>query len=177
MPRVKVPVPPEESKPIEQPPVAPVEQPQPAPPAAEPPQNAHSQPNNQKLIYVAFIVVLLIMLGVIFNLAHSKNDNASSSSSKSNQESIKLSEQIGRYVQLPSGDTPILATVKDANKLKSQSPVFFKYVQNGDKILLYRKSSEAIVYRPSTKKVIVIAPFSENGSTSTDTSTQGANSQ
>lgn len=63
---------------------------------------------------------------------------------------------IGRLVDLPSGETPTLATVNDPTKLKDQS--FFANAKVGDQVLIYTQAKKAILYRPSTNKIIEIAP-------------------
>ncbi len=71
-------------------------------------------------------------------------------------ETSQLIATVGRLVELPANETPTLATVSDASKLKSQS--FFANAQNGDRVLIYTQSKRAILYRPSTNKIIEIAP-------------------
>ncbi len=64
--------------------------------------------------------------------------------------------KIGRLVDLPSGETPTLATVTDPAKLKDQA--FFTNAKAGDQVLIYTQAKKAILYRPSTNKIIEIAP-------------------
>jgi hypothetical protein len=49
-----------------------------------------------------------------------------------------------------------VATVSDASKLQSQQ--FFAKAQNGDKVLIFTNAKRAVLYRPSTNKVIEYAP-------------------
>ncbi len=67
--------------------------------------------------------------------------------------------QISRYMVLPD-ETPTLATVNDASKLKGQE--FFANAQNGDKVLIFSNSGRALLYRPSSKKVIEYAKVDLN---------------
>lgn len=57
-------------------------------------------------------------------------------------------------MELPAGEQPTLATVADQEKLKGQD--FFSHAQNGDKLLIYPKAKKAILYRPSTGKIIEV---------------------
>lgn len=59
---------------------------------------------------------------------------------------------IGKSIALPQGETPTIATVTNKNKLDDQP--FFKQVENGDKILIYPRARQAILYRPSIGKVL-----------------------
>ena len=70
-------------------------------------------------------------------------------------ETEQIINQVSKSVQLPNGEVPTIATVDNASKLKDQ--VFFKDAQNGDKVLYYAKSGQAVLYRPSTNKVILFA--------------------
>lgn len=74
------------------------------------------------------------------------------------KEEIKLvTNSIRRFMELPANEEPTLATITDINKLNGQE--FFKNAINGDKILIYTKAAKAILYRPSTNKVIEFAPL------------------
>jgi len=77
------------------------------------------------------------------------------------QRAITEIEQIVRKVSslmdLPQGETPTLATVSDKTQLQNQS--FFQNAENGDRILVYSGAKKAILYRPSTNKIIDIAPI------------------
>ena len=68
-----------------------------------------------------------------------------------------LIEKVGRLVDLPSGETPTIATVTDLAPLASQP--FFAKAKVGDKVLIYVKANKAILYDPQTDKVLEIAPL------------------
>ncbi len=69
-----------------------------------------------------------------------------------------LLKEISRSMELPSIVEPSLATVSDASKLKNQ--MLFTNAQNGDKLLIFADVKKAILYRPSTKKIIDVALLS-----------------
>lgn len=75
----------------------------------------------------------------------------------SKEEVKSVTTAIRRFMDLPSDEDPTLATVTDQAKLKSQD--FFKNAKNGDKLLIYTKSRKAILYRPSTDRIIEFAPL------------------
>jgi hypothetical protein len=85
------------------------------------------------------------------------------------QEQAQLIQRVGKLTVLPTGETPTLATVTDITKLKDQA--FFVNAQNGDKVLIYTQAKKAYLYRPSTNKLVNIAPVNIGDQTSTTGST------
>lgn len=77
----------------------------------------------------------------------------------------RLIAQVKSLVDLPEGENPTIATVNDASKVKEQT--FFSRSENGDRVLIYTQSKKAILYRPSTNKIIEIAPITISQSAST----------
>lgn len=73
------------------------------------------------------------------------------------QETKTVTDSIKKFMELPADEEPTLATITDQEKLKDQE--FFKNAQNGDKVLIYATAKKAILYRPSTNKVIEFAPL------------------
>lgn len=72
--------------------------------------------------------------------------------------------KIGQFIELPSGEEPTTATIKDKDKLKDQA--FFNRAENGDVVFIYVQAKKAILYRPSLNKVIDVAPVNLNSSPS-----------
>lgn len=68
------------------------------------------------------------------------------------KEIAELKETVGGFFMLPEGEEPTLATVTDREKLADQP--FFERAENGDKVLIYSSSGRAILYRPSSKKIV-----------------------
>lgn len=66
--------------------------------------------------------------------------------------------QIPKIIDLPVEEQPTLVTVSDVEKLKGQS--FFNRAENKDIVILYSKSQIAVLYRPSSSKIIQISPIS-----------------
>lgn len=131
---------------------------------------------------VVEVVVLALLVGLALYAAqlHGDRNNlqAQLDSLKSNpqaavqQQTNDLIASVGKLINLPKGETPTVAAVTNAAQAKQQS-AFFNDAQNGDKVLLYVKAGEAILYRPSTNKIIIVAPlsFTNNSGTTPTTST------
>jgi len=76
------------------------------------------------------------------------------------KETDKLVAKLGQLIQLPTGETPTVATISDKSKLTDQT--FFKTAANGDKLFVYNAAMLAILYRPDTNKIINVAPITIN---------------
>jgi hypothetical protein len=66
--------------------------------------------------------------------------------------SQQLIDKVGLLVDLPQNEAPTIATVNNASKLKNQE--FFARAADGDKVMIFNKSGLAVLYRPSTNRVI-----------------------
>lgn len=76
------------------------------------------------------------------------------------KETDALVSALGKLMELPQDETPTIATISDKKKLSSQP--FFKTAENGDKLFAYNTAMIAILYRPSTNKIINVAPITIN---------------
>lgn len=68
---------------------------------------------------------------------------------------------VSKLVELPQNETPTIATISDKDKLRANP--FFARAQNGDQILIYAAAGRAYLYRPSTNKIVDIAPITVQG--------------
>ncbi|MBP9757441.1 MAG: hypothetical protein KBD06_02465 [Candidatus Pacebacteria bacterium] len=68
-----------------------------------------------------------------------------------------LVSDVGEHMLLPENETPTLATVTDLHALEGQ--LFFRNAKEGDKVLMYLISQQAILYRPSIDKIIEVGPI------------------
>ncbi len=127
---------------------------------------------NKKVWLGALIVVLVVAVGVLaygyMDTRKELTNLAKTNSSGGDLERERLVAEIGAYMQLPDED-PTLAAVSDVSKLKGQE--FFKNAQNGDRVLIFSKAERALLYRPSTHKVIEYSRISVSN-TDTQTTTQ-----
>jgi hypothetical protein len=111
-------------------------------------------PKNQRVRWGLLIGAVLLIGLFAYNYIRTRNDLGQ-------DETAKLTAEISKVLELPPSETPTLATVKDAAKLKSQP--FFKDTQDGDKVLIYSQAGRAVLYRPTTKKVLEFSSISLGG--------------
>lgn len=125
------------------------------------PQQLPGNKAPKKRLFV--IVLVIIFAGLLFSTVYfwqkyraaMKNPNAAAQ-----EEARAITEKIQKFMDLPEGETPDLAKVSNKEKLESQP--FFQKAQNGDVVLIYLKAKKAILYRPSTNRVIDMVPLREN---------------
>lgn len=114
---------------------------------------------------VIIIVIALLGVGSAIYFYNQYSALKANPNLEAQKETQALVSKVGGLMQLPADETPTVATVSDANKLKDQT--FFKDAKNGDKLLAYTKAMEAILYRPSINKIIAVAPIVINNNTVT----------
>ena len=113
------------------------------------------------------IVLLVVLIGfLVYKYIHSQNEvkRLSNPQESAREETRQLTFKVGRLVEIPNNETPTIATVSDASKLKDQP--FYAKAQNGDKVLIFNQARRAYLYRPSTDKVIELAPINIGNNTS-----------
>jgi len=106
---------------------------------------------------IVLLMLLVIATGVAGYFYYQSKHAAQIADSKEIEE---LTKTIGQFVELPADETPTLATVTDREKLADQT--FFLKAENGDKVLIYSNSGKAILYRPSTKKIVDMTSVNVN---------------
>lgn len=114
----------------------------------------------KKVAVIAVIAVLAVGLAVFaykYDQANKEAQRLADPKVAAEQQVSDLVSQVGALVELPSSEVPTIATVTDKSKLNSQA--FFKNAQNGDKVLIFTQAKRAVLYRPSTNKVIEVAPL------------------
>jgi uncharacterized membrane protein YvbJ len=118
----------------------------------------------KQVVIAVFVVVILLCIGVsfyFFNQSQQTQKEIAALKKDLNviakAEAKSLVEKVGNSLELPKDEEPTVATITDINKLKGQQ--FFAKAKNGDKLLIYTKTKKAILYRPSTGKIIEVAPL------------------
>ncbi len=113
-----------------------------------------SLPRTIKIILCAIAVLLVASLwanlSMYFKIRAIEHPEIASEA-----ELKKTVEDVGELMVLPESENPTLATVSDPEKLKDQP--FFVNAEVGDKVLVYSISRKAILWRPSTKKIIEVS--------------------
>jgi len=115
------------------------------------------------------LVIVAVVVGLLFltNLMKERNqlkeqvNNLSDSQVSDDAKKAAVLKELNKSVELPTNETPELRTIEDATKFTQQNPSLAD-IKNGDMLLLFQKSRKVVVYRPSTKKVVVVVTLSES---------------
>lgn len=65
-------------------------------------------------------------------------------------------EAISRLAVVPTDEKPSVTTVVDKTKVNQP---FLRNAENGDQVVLYFQAGRAVVYRPSTNKIVNMGPL------------------
>lgn len=106
----------------------------------------------RQLMILVSVLVLVIGLSIFYLLSQKPKI------SPEEKETKELIFKVEKLMELPQDEIPTVATVLDESKV--QEELFFKQAKTGDKLLAYIKNKKAILYRPSTNKIIEVAPIS-----------------
>jgi hypothetical protein len=82
------------------------------------------------------------------------NNIAEAEENKRIEEIVK---KVNKLMLLPEGETPVLATINDADTL-SKEQAFYLGSENGDVVLIYKQALKAIIYSPAKNVIINVGP-------------------
>lgn len=115
---------------------------------------------NSKIGFVYLLLsIIVILLGTsgYFYYQYYKLSKSPIAAQIAAQEEVKrLTLSIGKLMLLPKNETPSIATITDISKLKDK--IFFKNAANGNKVLIYPNSKQAILYDPKANLIINVGP-------------------
>lgn len=104
---------------------------------------------------LSFLIIVLVLAGTSYYF-YSRFTKAqyllNNPDAASKEESDAIIARVSKLILLPKGETPQIATIIDASKLKNQP--FFSNAENNDKVLVYTKAQEAIIFRPHANMIV-----------------------
>lgn len=101
----------------------------------------------------SLIIIVICAIG-FYELGRSSVYSEHPELSGQDQASAILAK-VGALIQLPAGETPTMATINDAASAKQAQP-FLANAENGDVLIVYPNAQTALLYRPSTNKLIAV---------------------
>lgn len=124
--------------------------------------------NKVAIIVLTVALVAAVGLGIYLYMQNQDLRNNPESSQQAQQDKAnKMKDKVAKLIEVPTDETPTLATVTDADKLKDQP--FFQGAQNDDVILLFPQAKRAIIYRESENKLINVGPIAITSDSSAGT--------
>ena len=109
---------------------------------------------------LALVALVLIGGGTLgykkYVALQAENKRLANPQAAAEDEARRIKSEVAQLIELPNED-PTVATVVDIEKLKNQP--FFSSAQNGDRVLLFAQAKKAVLYRPSTGKIVEVAPI------------------
>ncbi len=111
----------------------------------------------EKKITIALIIALVITASSTVVMYGQLEEMKKDPQKVAQKEVEALVERVSKLIVLPVGETPTVATVTDPEKLKDQA--FFVNAVIGDKVLIYTTAKKAILYNPTTNKIVDVAPL------------------
>lgn len=109
---------------------------------------------------IVLLVVLIVGISGSYYYYAKYKEVSLDSNLEAQKETQLLVATVGKIMELPTDEVPTVANIVDKTKLNGQA--FFIKAENEDKLLAYTKNMIAILYRPSTNKIINVAPITIN---------------
>lgn len=116
---------------------------------------ANRRVNRLALFFRVLIILLAIVVLVLLYSLFRSNKKDIVAQDKNNKEAVLMA--VSRLMVLPDETGVVVATVSDREKLREQD--FFRLAENGDKVVVFPKARQAVLYRPGVDKIVTIAPL------------------
>lgn len=114
------------------------------------------------------LLILAIIIGVLFinSLIQDRNrlQKQLETNASKKPDTTEIVANLSRSVELPLDEQPEVRTIEDASKFTEQNPSLSD-IKNGDMLLFFAKSKKVVVYRPVTKKAVVVVTLAEPAAT------------
>lgn len=167
---------------------APAPAPEPAPARARAPKAAAKVPATEAAPvampkmplpsgkFFKYLIGLLVLGAVVWAGVHfvpklwQKNTRTAEAASLLSPQEV-LSE-VRSIMELPTDEDPTIAAVTDLERLKNEP--FFQNAQNGDRVIFFVKAKKAILYRPTSRKIIEVSVSPTLGDGGSTTKTEAA---
>jgi len=112
--------------------------------------------NKRTALIILALILIPMAVGITAREQSRRNNSNANQEVLAETQANEIIKKVGALMELPN-EEPTVATVSDVSKLSDQQ--FFAKAQNGDKVIIFPKAQKAILYRPSTNKIIEIALY------------------
>lgn len=118
--------------------------------------NSTKRGRGPKAFIILVIVVALLAVAGWYSYDYYRS-HYGTDQQKADYEVQKVVSVVSKLMVLPTDETPVLATISDVASLSKQQN-FFVGAANGDKLLIYQKALKAIIWSPSSGKLVNVGP-------------------
>ena len=112
--------------------------------------------NKRTGVIIIALIVIPMALGLLAREQQARNIGGTDGDVLAEQRTVDVMEKLGEIMELPN-ENPQLVTVSDVTQLRDQK--FFANAQNGDVVVIFSQAQKAVLYRPTTNKIIEIAVY------------------
>lgn len=136
----------------------------PAPKQAPESETDIIQPMRNKPLLLASGIAAVAVVGFVvaatsFNGTGTPASVGDALTEEEQQEEIdELLREVSEHILLPEGETPLVATITDAESLIAEQP-FYTGVQDGDRLIIYTETLKAIIYSPERGIIVNVGPI------------------
>jgi hypothetical protein len=114
--------------------------------------NVEVKSSKSKYILIFLIILAAIAAGYFYDKYNKLSLNEATISENAINDLVK---KVGKIIDLPVGESPVMATITDTTPL-ADNP-FFANAKVGDQVLLYTVSRKAFLYDPVANIVVEVA--------------------
>jgi hypothetical protein len=111
------------------------------------------------IVGLAVLFILTLASSIYFYNQYKtvKDDPTAAIKAKNLKETERVLAEVKGIILIESSDAPTIARVEDPAALQKNNATFYKNVQKGDYLVLYK--DRAIIYRESNNQIINVAPI------------------
>jgi len=111
---------------------------------------------------IPFAIILILFIAVAGALCYWRWGGTFRQPTKgvatlSTDEINTLINKVSKLIVIKTDEKPTVATIQDADILRTQNPDFYKNAQNGDRLLIW--SDKAVLYSSATDKLLAVLPI------------------
>lgn len=119
-------------------------------------QNLNKRRRGLNFLIGLLVVVLVLGVAAWYSYDYYRS-HYGTKEQQADYEVQKVVSAVSKLMVLPTDETPVLATISDVASLSKQQN-FFVGAANGDKLLIYQKALKAIIWSPSSGRLVNVGP-------------------
>lgn len=116
---------------------------------------------NTKVLLITVAIIALVGISYAgYSYMKNRSDEQKVPVVVRGSDASSIIERVSKLTDLPKTETPVIATINQAERVKTTQP-FYANVENGDLLLLFPGKELAILYSPTKDKIINIGSIEQ----------------